>query len=1137
MANMFQGSWAFNQDISHWDVNLVKNMNSLFAQAYSFNQPIGNWNVSAVTDMGAMFVNAYSFNQPIGNWNVAKVTNMGSMFQAATVFNQDISNWNVANVTNMGAMFWIASAFNQPIGGWNVANVTNMGLMFSSTPFNQDISNWNVSNVTDMHQMFGGDSAFNQNIGGWNVAKVTNMSQMFANASAFNQNIGSWDVANVTNMGYMFAQAGIFNQDIGHWNVGKVQAMYQMFYLAVNFNQNIGSWDVGSLSNMVAMFQAATKFNQDVGNWDVKNVFNMQEVFRDAWAFNWDLSRWNVSNATNMSYMFYNAYAFNQDIGGWNVASVKTMANMFATGNGTLVFNQNIGNWNVKNVTDMSNMLNSSGMSTSNYDKLLSGWADVNATAREGLKMIVPLGASTVKYTDATARQYLIDNYRWTITDGGLDTSVAGVTAANIGSNASADTIDRSATTTIQQIHGLGGNDTLIGGSAADLLVGGAGNDTLTGNGGADTFRFDFGDAGTDTITDFTPGIGGDKIDISVLLDGYTIASNVADYITISDDGANHVKLVIDSNGALAGGSIVSIILSNYTAGTVTQATLNDWVTNGNLVVVSFNQNISGWDVSNITSMNSLFKNQAGFNQDLGGWNVKNVTDMTDMLKGSGMSTTNYDRLLSGWADVNAEAGEGLKNNVTLGAGTIKYTDATARQYLISNYGWTITDGGLDTSVTGVSAANIGSNTSGDTIDRSATTTIQKIHGLGGDDILIGGSGADLLVGGAGNDTLTGNGGADTFRFDFGNAGTDTITDFTPGKGGDKIDISALLDGYGLTSGLSNYISISDDGANHVKLIIDSNGAIPGGSMVSIILSNYTVGQVTQTTLNTWVSDGNLIPFNFNQDMAGWDVSSVTTMNSLFKNQGGFNQDISGWNVKNVTDMTDILNGSGMSTTNYDKLLSGWGDVNATAGEGLKNNVVFGAGTGVKYTDATARQYLISNYVWTITDGGLDTSVAGVTAANIGSNASADTIDRSATTTIQQIHGLGGNDTLIGGSAADLLVGGAGNDTLTGNGGADTFRFDFGDAGTDTITDFTTGVGADKIDISTLLDGYTVNSALSDYISISNDGANHVKLVVDSNGTVAGGSTVSIILNNATAGSVTQTTLNNWVTSGNLVVL
>ena len=147
--------------------------------------------LSNVTNMTSMFENAFAFNQDISGWNVSNVENMSGMFRDATAFNQDIGAWNVSNVESMWVMFLNALAFNEDIGDWNVSNVENMSYMFNSaTSFNQDIGAWNVSNVENMSYMFNSATSFNQDIGAWNVSNVENMSYMFLNAAAFNQDIG-----------------------------------------------------------------------------------------------------------------------------------------------------------------------------------------------------------------------------------------------------------------------------------------------------------------------------------------------------------------------------------------------------------------------------------------------------------------------------------------------------------------------------------------------------------------------------------------------------------------------------------------------------------------------------------------------------------------------------------------------------------------------------------------------------------------------------------------------------------------------------------------------------------------------------------------------------------------------------------
>ncbi|WP_321275907.1 retention module-containing protein [Thiomicrorhabdus indica] len=82
----------------------------------------------------------------------------------------------------------------------------------------------------------------------------------------------------------------------------------------------------------------------------------------------------------------------------------------------------------------------------------------------------------------------------------------------------------------------------------------------------------------------------------------------------------------------------------------------------------------------------------------------------------------------------------------------------------------------------------------------------------------------------------------------------------------------------------------------------------------------------------------------------------------------------------------------------------------------------------------------------------------------------------------------GGDDTLDGESGNDLLYGGAGNDTLTGGSGSDTFVYRAGDSGTDTIKDFETGSGGDRLDIADLLEGEEAAGAdLTEYLEFSYD--------------------------------------------------
>ena len=49
--------------------------------------------------------------------------------------------------------------------------------------------------------------------------------------------------------------------------------------------------------------------------------------------------------------------------------------------------------------------------------------------------------------------------------------------------------------------------------------------------------------------------------------------------------------------------------------------------------MVEFDQDIGGWDVSNVKNMHGMFIFNKKFNQDISRWNVSNVKDMGFMFK------------------------------------------------------------------------------------------------------------------------------------------------------------------------------------------------------------------------------------------------------------------------------------------------------------------------------------------------------------------------------------------------------------------------------------------------------------------------------------------------------------------------
>ena len=106
-----------------------------------------------------------------------------------------------------------------------------------------------------------------------------------------------------------------------------------------------------------------------------------------------------------------------------------------------------------------------------------------------------------------------------------------------------------------------------------------------------------------------------------------------------------------------------------------------------------FNQNLNSWDLSNCTSVYRMLFGLDFYDQPMNNWDVSNITDFRDFMKNNdGYSTANYDALLISWS------AQDVSLNESINFGSSQYTAGgaaeAARTNLITNKGWTITDGG-----------------------------------------------------------------------------------------------------------------------------------------------------------------------------------------------------------------------------------------------------------------------------------------------------------------------------------------------------------------------------------------------------------------------------------------------------------
>ncbi|NVK00244.1 MAG: type I secretion C-terminal target domain-containing protein, partial [Oceanospirillaceae bacterium] len=141
-----------------------------------------------------------------------------------------------------------------------------------------------------------------------------------------------------------------------------------------------------------------------------------------------------------------------------------------------------------------------------------------------------------------------------------------------------------------------------------------------------------------------------------------------------------------------------------------------------------------------------------------------------------------------------------------------------------------------------------------DVIDARAGN--DQILGESGDDVIFGGSGDDSITGGTGDDILAGGRGSDSFIWNIADAdgGTDTITDFVSGSGGDVLDLSDILQSNDAAT-LDSMLTFALDGAN-TKITLN-NGTVSQ----TIVLENVdlvTGAADNQAIIQSLLDDGNL---------------------------------------------------------------------------------------------------------------------------------------------------------------------------------------------------------------------------------------------------------------------------------------
>lgn len=515
------------------------------------------------------------------------------------------------------------------------------------------------------------------------------------------------------------------------------------------------------------------------------------------------------------------------------------------------------------------------------------------------------------------------------------------------------------------RLEGAEGDDTLDGGDGDDVLIGGAGADTLIGGAGDDQYIID----GMLDILVENPGEGTDSI-----------RSYYVD-VTLPDNFENSWTYVgLNATGNDAGNLIEGI-----------GATLRG-LGGDDVITVSYPPIfVPGWEWTLATTY--LYGGDG--NDTLTGGYIDYLYggDGNDVLDGKGGADTleggdGDDQYLLHGQEASIE--EDLNGGV----------DTIILDYSFSypaNPGSTdpaefILPENFENLISNRSAAYgttyIGNDLDNQIVGASFGTHADTIHGLGGDDVLVGDTGKDNLYGGDGDDTLTG---GDNNDYLDGGSGADILS------GGDGNDY---------------YVMDAND-----TLVQEAEGAVAGwNDTVEQGFTDFDLGPanienlvLTGTlNLNGTGSDSNnqLIGNAGNNILLGLAGSDWL--------EGGAGDDVLDGGIG-----TDVMIGGAGNDTYY---LSGQAEILIAGqpGERVQENPNEGIDIVYAVTSMNLQYFEVEHLIITPTTPGTSVTATGNGYDNIlVTSDGADTL-----------YGLGGNDYLDGGSGADFMDGGEGDDVF-----------------------------------------------------------------------------------------------------------
>ena len=667
-----------------------------------------------------------------------------------------------------------------------------------------------------------------------------------------------------------------------HGDIGPFR-LYHLSQMQKNSILEISSWGDAKIG-FSNVFSGATNLTT-LPAAPVITSNNFTGMFYGCTALDINLSSWNVSAVTNFTDTFKQATSFNN--GGeqlnWNTSSATIMSSMFYQ---AAAFNQDISNWDVTNVTRMDNMF-SSALAFNNGGVALdwdygfgsnANMASMFFGATAFNQAIVNWDTSNVTnmramfYSAAAFNQPIVDWNTSNVTDMGF---------MFFGTNTfNQDISNWNLQNVVNASHMFRGN-------------------TAFDNGGEPL--------------DWDNGFG-INCDLNFMF--YQATAFNQDISDWNLSNASQLQNMFYQNSTFDNGGVAL----NWDDGFANNANMSNMFAYSR----AFNQDISNWDLSNVTNMNStfrdasafnnggepldwddgfgtdanltsMFNNADAFNQDVSSWDLSNASQLQNMFSQS--SAFDNGGVALNWDD-------GFANNANISG---MFFGATAFNQPIGTW--------VTSNVTNMSQLFFGATAFNQPIGNWNTSSVTNMSSM-------------FQLAAAFNQPI---GTWNTTSVTGMNQMFSSATVFDQNINNWNIDKVTSMQR--MFSGATNFNGeLPTNRSSGVIPVLTNMGYMfynaPAFNQDVSVLNVTNVTYMQHAFTNARAFNNADVPLNWGSETAkitnwnnafqgaiafnnsgveGWDMSSVTTMYDMFNGAEAFNQIIFSWNVSNVTNMNNMF--------------------------------------------------------------------------------------------------------------------------------------------------------------------------------------------------------------------------------------